>query len=100
MFGRRKDGVDGGRNDPPEREPAVESRPAPPAAPPRAAEGLRSGIAESSRPAPAAEPRRAPELGNSASRRSQETRPASPENEAKRLIVGNGIVLTGEIRSC
>lgn len=108
MFGRRKDGLDGGRTDASAREPASEAaglrptvRPEPaPAARPAAAEAPRPTLAESSRPAPAVEPRRAPDIGSGTGRRTQEAKQPPLEGDAKRLIVGRGIVLTGEIRSC
>ncbi len=108
MFGRRKDGLDGGRGEAPAREPAGESagarsvpRPETVAAAPRAAaEALRPTMAEPSRPAPAVEPRRAPDIGSGSSRRGQEAKQPPVDGDAKRLIVGRGIVLTGEIRTC
>ena len=98
MFGKKKDTDDMSKNDSTGRD-APADLPAPRTYTPRA-EPL-SGAAR----APLADPpRRLPDVGAPPPRRTEaraESRPASSSDiDAKKLIVGRGIFLTGEIRAC
>jgi cytoskeletal protein CcmA (bactofilin family) len=111
MFGKKKDSEDMSKNDTSGRDAAADV-PAPRTYTPRP-EPLAAG-----RPGLSDAPRRLPDVGSPAVRR-PEVRPEPPraemrpeprpelrgeqrpgEGEAKKLTVGRGIVLTGEIRAC
>jgi cytoskeletal protein CcmA (bactofilin family) len=110
MFGKKKDSEDMSKNETSGRDAAADA-PAPRTYTPRP-EPLAAG-----RPGLSDAPRRLPDVGPPAARRPEPPRadvrpeprpelrsearePRAGEGEAKKLTVGRGIVLTGEIRAC
>jgi cytoskeletal protein CcmA (bactofilin family) len=101
MFGKKKDTDDMSKNDTTGRD-APADLPAPRTYTPRAEPLSGAGRAPLADP-----PRRLPDVGAPPPRRTEaraeprDSRPASSSDiDAKKLIVGRGIFLTGEIRAC